>query len=137
MKTTIDIRGSVLVLCWLGLFCSMTGVAVWLLFTAFWGFLTFLILFSLCAVLCRLHRIGYAVEITDRECILRRGFFLHSIVKIPLRYITAATSFSTPLSRSLKVGVLALFSSGRLTVMIGLPLADIKEMRRLLTERQA
>ena len=136
MKTTMTRRGTLLGVCWMGVLCAAVGIAVWLLFTARWGFFVFCLLFVLSTVACWLHRIHYTVEVSERECVLRRGLFLHSVVKIPVRYVTATTCFSSPLSRRLGVGVLLIASSGRLTALIGLSLADIAVLRELLSERQ-
>lgn len=136
MKTTTSSRSVILGCVWFGLCCVLAGVAVWLFFDVAWGVLVFWVLFFICLALCVLHQKGYSVELTDRELIITRGFFLHSILKIPLRFVSATACFSTPLCRMLGVGVLTVSSSGRLTMMIGLPLADIERLRAQIVERQ-
>lgn len=137
MKATLSPRGSLLCTVWLSACAAVLGVACWLLLNLTWGLSVFGILVLLAAVGCRLRRIDYSIEVRDRECVISRGILLRSIVKLPRRYITAVTDFSTPLSRAFGVGVLVLCSSGRFTILIGLSLSDIAALRELLRESGA
>lgn len=137
MKVTIGPRGSALSTAWLGLCAAAAGIICWLFVSAAFGFFLFAGLFALAAAACRIHRIGYSVELKSRECVIDRGVLLRSVIKLPRRYITAATCFSTPLSRALGVGVLGICSSGRLTVIVGLSLPDIAALREQLWESGA
>ncbi|MEG1932474.1 MAG: hypothetical protein RR075_05130 [Pygmaiobacter sp.] len=122
------------------LWCSgvslLCGIALWLLFTAFWGLLAGALLCILSVSLCFLHRLVYRVELRGKQLVITRGFFIRSIIKIPLRFITGTTRLSTPLSRALGVGLLTISSSGRFTLLCGLRLEDITALRSFLTERQ-
>lgn len=136
MKCYLPVSGTLLAVLWSAGFCAVTGVAVWLLVSVFWGLVAGFGLFALLAALCALHRIGYCIEVRDYELILTRGFFLTSVQKFPLRFVTGTSRITTPLSRLLGVGVLTISTSGRMAALVGLSLRDIAALRSFLIERE-
>lgn len=136
MKCYLPVSGTLLAVLWSAGFSAVVGVAVWLLVSVFWGLIAGFGLFALLAVVCTLHRIGYCVEVRDYELILNRGFFMLSVQKFPLRFVTGTSRITTPLSRLLGVGIITISTSGRSAVLIGLSLRDIAQLRSFLIERE-
>lgn len=136
MKTAVTAKGALLPAFWLAIGFIVLGFLVHFLLGPFWGFLTAIAGILAGFLFCRLRAFGYTVELRGREFVITRGFFWRSVVKIPVRYISSTGKFTTPLSRMLGTGVLSVTSSGRLTIVVGLPVEDISALRRLLTERQ-
>lgn len=136
MKATIPVKGATLPACWALAGALAAGVLAWLLADVRWGTGVFALLAGVLVPLCYLHRIGYTVEVRGRELVVTRGFFFRTVLKVPVRYISSTGRLSTPLSRRLDTGLLTVTSSGRLTVIVGLPTAEMSRLRRLLTERQ-